>query len=59
VVEFMLAGASAVQVGTAISYCKDPMNISIFNELADGLKQYLKSEGFSKTSDIVGLAHKD
>ncbi|MCK5184275.1 MAG: dihydroorotate dehydrogenase [Candidatus Heimdallarchaeota archaeon] len=59
VVEFMLAGASAVQVGTAISYCKDPVNISIFNELADGLKQYLISEGFSKTSDIVGLAHKD
>ncbi|MHA1530499.1 MAG: tRNA-dihydrouridine synthase [Candidatus Heimdallarchaeota archaeon] len=53
VVEFMLAGASAVQIGTAISYCKDPINISIFKELADGLKQYLKSEGFSKTSDIV------
>lgn len=59
VVEFMLAGASAVQIGTAISYCKDPVDISIFHELADGLKQYLKSEGFSKTADIVGLAHKD
>ncbi|MBK5112698.1 MAG: dihydroorotate dehydrogenase [Candidatus Heimdallarchaeota archaeon] len=59
VVEFMLAGASAVQIGTAIAYCKDPVNISIFNELAVGLKKYLKSEGFSKPAEIVGLAHKD
>jgi dihydroorotate dehydrogenase (NAD+) catalytic subunit len=59
VVEFMLAGATAVQIGTAISYCEDPVSISIFNELADGLKNYLKKEGFSKPAELVGLAHKD
>jgi len=59
VVEFMLAGASGVQIGTAISYCEDPVKISIFNELADGLKSYLKKEGFSKPAELVGLAHND
>ncbi len=59
VVEFMLAGASAVQIGTAVSYCADPVNISIFKELADGLKNYLKIEGFRKPAELVGLAHKD
>ncbi|MHA1556069.1 MAG: dihydroorotate dehydrogenase [Candidatus Heimdallarchaeota archaeon] len=59
VVEFMLAGASAVQIGTALAYCKDPLKISIFNDLAVGLQQYLKTEGFKKASDLIGLAHAD
>ena len=58
VVEFMLAGASAVQIGTAVAYCKDPVKMTIFTELAEGLKQYLKTEGFKKASELVGLAHK-
>ncbi|MFW9923119.1 MAG: dihydroorotate dehydrogenase [Candidatus Thorarchaeota archaeon] len=57
VVEFLLAGASAIQVGTALAYCKDPLKISIFNELAEGLKNYLKNEGFKHPSEIIGLAH--
>jgi dihydroorotate dehydrogenase (NAD+) catalytic subunit len=59
VVEFMLAGASAVQVGTAVAYCKDPVEISIFKELAEGLEDYLVTEDFKKASDLIGLAHKD
>ncbi len=59
VVEFMLAGASAVQIGTALAYCQDPLKISIFNDLAEGLRQYLRTEGFKKASDLIGLAHTD
>ncbi len=59
VVEFMLAGASAVQIGTALAYCQDPLKISIFNDLAEGLQQYLKTEGFKIASDLIGLAHTD
>ena len=59
VVEFMLAGASAVQVGTAVAYCKDPVEISIFKELAEGLEDYLVVENFKKASNLIGLAHKD
>ncbi|HUU76941.1 MAG TPA: dihydroorotate dehydrogenase [candidate division Zixibacteria bacterium] len=57
VVEFLLAGATAVQIGTAIAYCNNPLEISIFKELSDGLIKYLKEENFGKVSDIVGLAH--
>ena len=57
VVEFILAGASAVQIGTALAYCNDPLEISIFKELSSGLIDYLKQEGFKKTSELIGLAH--
>ncbi|HUT80957.1 MAG TPA: dihydroorotate dehydrogenase [Candidatus Bathyarchaeia archaeon] len=57
VVELMLAGASAVQIGTALAYCQNPQEISIFNDLTNGLKNYLQKEGFAKASDLIGLAH--
>ena len=57
VIEFLLAGATAVQVGTAIGYCQDPIKISIFKELIDGLTNYLKIEGFNNVSELTGLAH--
>ncbi|MHA1355566.1 MAG: tRNA-dihydrouridine synthase [Candidatus Heimdallarchaeota archaeon] len=57
VVEFVLAGAKAVQIGTAIAYCEDPINISLFTELADGLEKYLKKNKFQNLSEILGLAH--
>lgn len=59
VVEFMLAGATAVQIGTALAYQQNPQKITIFNDLTEGLKNYLEKEGFTKTSDLVGLAHKE
>jgi dihydroorotate dehydrogenase (NAD+) catalytic subunit len=52
-VEFFLAGASAVQVGTAILQ-KD---LKIFSEVAEGLSSYLKENGFTSVSELVGLAH--
>jgi dihydroorotate dehydrogenase (NAD+) catalytic subunit len=52
-VEFFLAGASAVQVGTAILQ-KD---IKIFSEVAEGLSTYLKENGFTTVSELVGAAH--
>ncbi|MBN1329801.1 MAG: dihydroorotate dehydrogenase [Candidatus Heimdallarchaeota archaeon] len=57
VVEFMLAGASAVQIGTALAYCQNPQEISIFSDLTLGLKSYLQKEGFASTADLIGLAH--
>jgi dihydroorotate dehydrogenase (NAD+) catalytic subunit len=57
VVEFLLAGATAVQVGTAIAYCNDPQEISIFEELTIGLKNYLKHEQLAGVATLVGLAH--
>ncbi len=53
-VEFFLAGAQAVQVGTSIAYS----GLDIFNDLNVGLQSFIRKKGFSSTSDIVGLAHK-
>ena len=52
-VEFLLAGASAVQLGSAIAW----KGYGVFKEIIDGIKYYLKANGFSSVNDIIGLAH--
>ncbi len=52
-VEFFLAGASAVQIGTAILQ-KD---LHVFSEVVEGLTNYMKQNGFTRVSELVGLAH--
>jgi len=52
-VEFFLAGASAVQIGTAIAL----NDVKVFKDVAEGVDQYLMRKGFGNVKDIVGLAH--
>jgi dihydroorotate dehydrogenase (NAD+) catalytic subunit len=52
--EFLLAGASAIQVGTAIA-TKGP---SIFKNITRGLNAYLEKKGFESVNEIVGLSHR-
>lgn len=52
-VEFFLAGASAVQVGTGIAY----RGLEIFRELTEGIEKYLAHRGYKSIGEIVGLAH--
>jgi dihydroorotate dehydrogenase (NAD+) catalytic subunit len=52
-VEFMLAGASAVQIGTAIA----SKGLGIFKSVTKGILLYLNSRGLRSISQIVGLAH--
>jgi dihydroorotate dehydrogenase (NAD+) catalytic subunit len=52
-VEFFQAGASAVQIGTAILQ-KD---LKVFSEIVDGLSIYLKENGFASVSELIGVAH--
>jgi len=52
-VEFLLAGASVVQVGTAVSL-KGP---NVFRSVVLGIERYLKSKHFEKVEEIVGLSH--
>jgi dihydroorotate dehydrogenase (NAD+) catalytic subunit len=48
-VEYLLAGASAVQVGTANFYNpRAPLDI------LEGLEKFLKKRGFSRIRDLVG-----
>lgn len=53
-VEFLLVGASAVQIGTAVSL-RGPR---IFHSINRGIEIYLKAKGFRRPLDIVGLSHR-
>ncbi len=53
-VEFFLAGASAIQLGSAVG----DRWIEVFNEINTGILQYMKKKGFSKIEEMVGLAKK-
>jgi len=52
VIEFFLAGASAVQIGTALYQGYD-----IISKINQGLKKYLKENEYDSISEITGLAH--
>jgi len=53
-VEFMLAGASAVQIGTAIA----SEGLGVFKSVTRGIDSYLRRKGFESVKDIVGLSHR-
>ena len=48
-IEFLLAGASAIQIGTANFI--DP---SISEKVVDGIQEYLERHGFASVQDIIG-----
>lgn len=48
-VEFLLAGASAVEVGTA-----NFVNPAATQDIIDGLDSYLDRHGFKSVNDIIG-----
>lgn len=54
-VELMLAGASAVQIGSAIAY----EGLSVFKSIAEGIQAYLYRKRFRSVKEIVGLAHEE
>ena len=53
-IEFLLAGASAVQIGTANFI--DP---SISEKVVDGIEEYLTRHGFNSVEDIIGALETD
>ncbi|MEM2887999.1 MAG: dihydroorotate dehydrogenase [Candidatus Bathyarchaeia archaeon] len=53
-VEFMLAGASAVQVGSAIAF----EDLTVFKSITDGICKYLKRKNVKSVNEIVGMAHR-
>ena len=52
-IEFLLAGASAIQIGTANFI--DP---SITQKVIDGINNYLDENGFTDVNQIIGLINK-
>jgi dihydroorotate dehydrogenase (NAD+) catalytic subunit len=53
-VEFMLAGASGVQIGTAIAL----KGLGVFKSITRGIDAYLKKGDFRSVTEIVGLSHR-
>jgi len=53
VIEFIVAGASAVQIGTALY-----KGVNILTEINKDLKNYLKKNGHNNISELIGEAHK-
>ena len=52
-VEFFLAGASAIQIGTAVA-----IDTEVFRTINKGVETYLRRKHFGSVKDIVGLAHR-
>ena len=52
VVEFLLAGASAVQIGTALYN-----GVEIINEIIKSLLNFLENNGYQSITELVGLTH--
>ena len=53
-VEFFLAGASAIQLGSAVG----DNWINIFDDINKGILQYMKKKNYSTVQEMVGLAKK-
>lgn len=53
-VEYLLAGASAVEIGTA-----NLINPNISSEIYDGLREYLINNKFASIKDLVGYSMKN
>ena len=55
VIEFLYAGASAVQIGTSIIY-EGP---EIFSDIGMKLSEFLANSDFNNINEMVGFAHRD
>ncbi|HHO57045.1 MAG TPA: dihydroorotate dehydrogenase [Thermoplasmatales archaeon] len=54
VIEYMMAGARAVQIGTGVYY----RDVSIFSEIAKELEEWLEKHGYTSIKDVIGIAIK-
>ena len=53
VVEFIFAGASAVQIGTAIM----DEGVGVFYQINNDLKEFMNIKGYDSIDEMIGLAH--
>ena len=53
-VEFLLAGASAIQIGSAIYY----RGLGVFQDIVAGISRYMEEHGYARVEDVVGDAHR-
>ncbi|UCD02893.1 MAG: dihydroorotate dehydrogenase [Candidatus Aenigmatarchaeota archaeon] len=51
--EMLMAGASAVGIGSAVHY----RDVAVFGKIAKELSALMKDEGFSSVKEMIGIAH--
>lgn len=49
----LMAGASAVQVGTAVAL----QGMEVFRSISEGIARYMKDNGFKKVEELIGIVH--
>ena len=52
IVEYLMAGSSAVQVGTAVYY----HGISVFESMLKELEEFMLENDYNSVKDMIGLA---
>lgn len=53
VIEFMMAGAKAVQIGTAVYY----RGLEVFSKILEEIRSFMEEENIENLNEIVGVAH--
>ena len=53
VIEYFMAGATAVQIGTGIYY----EGLDIFKKVCSEIKSWMKDHNYKKLSELIGVAH--
>jgi dihydroorotate dehydrogenase (NAD+) catalytic subunit len=54
-IEMMMAGASAIGIGSGIYY----RGLDVFKKVCDEIREFLESHEYSNLKEIVGIAHRD
>jgi len=52
-IEMLMAGASAVGIGTAVL----DRGFNVFNEICKEMEKFMQEEGYSKVQELIGVAH--
>jgi len=53
-VEYIMAGASAVQIGSGVHY----RGIDVFKKVSREIEDFMRANGYTRISEMVGLAHR-
>jgi dihydroorotate dehydrogenase (NAD+) catalytic subunit len=51
-IEMMMAGATAVQIGSAVHE-----GLQVFSSIATGIEMFIAERGYKDVTDVIGLAH--
>jgi dihydroorotate dehydrogenase (NAD+) catalytic subunit len=53
-IEYIMAGASAVQIGSALYY----RDLDVFNKICNEIRDWMKNQGYKNLSELIGAAQK-